>query len=105
MEFRKPGPEQSILERRENAVADELVERHSTLEGIGPWDHARAEDNISFADAQWFNEGWQHFRSILSVAVQKRDEVEAFYDRIMEADLLIAPISLIDRIVQDREPE
>lgn len=43
------------------------------------------------------------FRRILSIAMDQRDEVEAILDGVPQADLLVAPVTLIDGIEQDRQ--
>jgi hypothetical protein len=48
---------------------------------------------------QWLYPGWKHFGGILPVAVQKSDEIESVLDRVAKTNLLIAAVSLTDRIV------
>jgi len=52
------------------------------------------------AAGQGLYELGQTFRGVLTVAVQQRDEIKTLFDRVVEADLLVAAIALVDRVGQ-----
>ena len=54
----------------------------------------------ALALAQRLGQGAEHLGRVLAVAVQQRHEVEAVLDRVMVADLLVAAIALVHRVVE-----
>ena len=94
-----------VLEPAQDAIADELVERHAAAQGAALLEHARSEHGIGFAVAQRPHEIGKAFRRVLAVAVHERDEVEAAFDGEVVADLLVAAVALVDRVEQHVQRE
>ena len=84
------GSECGILEGRENAVADELVERHAALASRSLDDHPRVENGVALAVFERRDDLGQRFGGVLPIAVEEDDDVEAVIDRIA-AGFLIPP--------------
>ncbi len=95
VKLRQARPEHPVLNRRQNLVADILVERHAPLEGAEPVHHPAAEDSVGTAGPERLEQAGQLLRSVLPVAVHHRDEVELIRDRVRVADLLVAAVALV----------
>ena len=94
--------EQQVLRPGQDAVADELVERHPALERREPAHHAAAEHRVGLAVPQRRDERRQFLRRVLPVAVNHRHEIEALADREGVADLLVAAVPLVVLVAQHR---
>ena len=92
MELREVGAQCCVLEAREDAIADVLVERHAALPG-GALDHdAGAEYRVGLAGEQWSEHLRQRLGRVLAVAVEHHHDVESVFDRDLVAGLLVAPV-------------
>jgi len=97
-------PGQPILESRQNAVSNPLVERHSASTSTARLQHARAENDVGVPAAPGGYDLGQQLRRILTVTVKKDDQVITTIDGHAVAKLLVAAISLIDRVAENGDP-
>ena len=103
VKLREAAPQHPILDSRQEPVADILVQRHTALERPKPGHHAGAEYRVRRAFDERGQEDGQQFRCVLPIAVDQRHHVELVPDGVEVAHLLIAAISLVDRVGQDRD--
>ncbi len=97
MEFRKPRPENAVLKRGQDLIADPFVKRHPTAPRGALVDHARAKNRVRFGAQKRPKQLGQFFRGVLTIAMDQRDNVETIIDRIAITELLIAAITLVLR--------
>ncbi len=98
VELAERGAQHPVLEPGQDAVADELVERHAAAARAALFEHPRAEDGVGSPLAQRTHEIGQALGRVLAVAVHQRHEVEAVLNREVVADLLVAAVALVDRV-------
>src|SRR5690349_3325784 len=101
MEFRQMSLQKPVLRASQNAIAHKLVDWHAAFNRVKAPHHARTKYHVRLTNAQRPDQIWKHFGGILPIAVQKRDEIEAFLDGIAESNFLVASVSLIDRVSKD----
>src|SRR5690348_9408020 len=64
-----------VLQLCKNSVADIFVERHAAAKGGTRRDHARTEHRVGYPLLKGTEQGGEHFRRVLTVAVQERDKI------------------------------
>ena len=77
------GAAAAVLHRREDPVADELVERHAAAQRAERRHHAAAEHRVGLAVAQRRDQLRQLLGRVLAVAVHHGDEVETALDGVV----------------------
>src|SRR5262245_62159535 len=98
MELAQRCAEQRVLEKRQDLVADVLVQRHPTGSRAVASQHARPEHGICLTCCERFDEFGEALGSVLAVSMHERNEVEALLHGVMEPDFLVSTIALIDGI-------
>src|SRR5512132_2449316 len=96
MKLTQVCPQQPILKRSEDFIADQLIERHTALARRPSVEHSRAEHGIGSPLIERLQKLRQHLRRILAVAVKQRNEIEIVLDRIVIPYFLIAAVALVD---------
>jgi len=103
MELGELGAEHGVLERGEDPVADELVERHPALERAEAGHHPAAEHCVGGSLEQGLEETGELLGRVLPIAVDHRHHVEALGDGVGVADLLVSPVTLVVGVAKDGE--
>jgi hypothetical protein len=85
--------EDGVLERRQEAVADELPARHSARERIAQ--EAAAEHEVDFAAQDRLDEGRDPGRVVLVVGMKHDHDVGARLERSVIAGLLVAAVAAV----------
>jgi hypothetical protein len=101
MELRETGPQQAILDPRQDPVSGELVERHPSPEGGARRHHPRPHHHVGLAGENRHRQLLELFRRVLSVAVKQHHGIKTVIYGVLVADLLVAAIALVDRIEKD----
>src|SRR5438067_8024489 len=95
LEFREASPEERVLHRRQDPVPDELVDRHPAAKGTERRHHPAAEHGVDFTLAEVRNEPRNLLLSVLPVAVEHGDQIEALADRVAVPHFLVAAVPLV----------
>ena len=94
---------QMILDGGENAVADELVDRHPSGTRRTFGQHPRPEHGVGVAGLERCDEILDHLRRVLPVAVQQDDDVESALNRPAVPMLLVAAVPEVDGMADHRQ--
>ena len=95
--------QESILNSREDPVPQALVEWHASAPGSSRDHHARAEGGGGIRVRKRAQNPGEHLGSVLSIAVEKHNDVEPSANRVAEAELLVSSIPLVERGREDLE--
>jgi hypothetical protein len=94
-------PRHHVLEAREDAITDELVQRHAPEPSRTRHEHARPEDSVAFVELEGLDDLWQRLGRVLAVGVEHHDDVEPALDRPPVAGLLVASVTEIPWVADD----
>src|SRR5688572_18167177 len=96
----EPDARKTILQARQDPVADILVDRHATAKRRVslPEPHTEYAGNVGIG-LEWAQQLRQHPRRVLVVTVKHDDHVEPFPYRVGVTDLLVSSIALIHPIL------
>ena len=98
MEFGEVGTQDGVLERRQDPVSDEFVERHSSPSSRPLLHHAGSKNRICVAVEEWLDYLRKALRRVLTVTVEHDDDVQSVLDCQVVADLLIPAVPQIGRL-------
>ena len=101
----EPGARHRVLEGRQDAVADVLVQRHAALEGPAADHHPRAEHRVGAAVEDRGDDVLDDLGGVLPVAVEQDHDVEAVAHRPGVAGLLVAAVAEVLLVAHDRQRE
>ena len=91
----QPDAGHGVLDRGQDAVADELVQRHAATARRAGVEHAGAEHGVGLAGEQRGDHLGEQLGGVLAVAVQQHDDVEVRVDRGAVAPLLVAAVAKV----------
>ena len=95
MELRETASEHGVLNLGQDLVADVLVKRHSPSPGCAWLHHPGAKDRVRMSLEDWLDKLFYALGGILTVGVQKDDDVETFVNGDLIAGLLVAAIASV----------